>query len=947
MTELDKCARVLDDTFDVKRSGIHLAPRLDSAATVTVWPPSSPPPSPPQYISLLTVFFFSFSSLPPINGIGTIRFTFVEFALGLLSSSISAMVVASNGGWVQNASSPAGQNNSNLNQNNTQNNINNNNNNNNNHNSSNSSNNNNNNNNGSSSGNKMTAKGVLICRDNSHPFQERTLTLEQPVKIGRSVARARAAPNNAIFDCKVLSRNHALLWYSSGKFYLQDTCSSNGTFVNNQRLSASGLESTPKEVCSGDIVQFGVDVVENTKKVTHGCIVATLKLYLPDGKEAKASLSTSVSSPAGNVSLEDLYKLNQIMQEAQRREKALYSKLGYLQQLVENTRKAANQSWKALITEDRLLSWVMTVESQLTVYSKNYSEDKIRNELAKLQDEKAQYQNAAKEALQKVLQEKLEVTQRLVQLEGRLNETEEECQSLHNIAKYTQTELQELSAKYAEAQKKLQETTDKLAESEERVKDLLLAAEQEKRDLAKRLDDQSKIEKNLRERLHDTRLDSVNIYKQITALRNYAQTLQDMNLKIGDNFDSKGEEDPIEAINAILYKLNSIRINMEVDSEINFYITKTEQESMYNQLKSSDTDDSKELKSDSFTKDQIADSQLTADDSLTEYILPPLSRRTLVNGSLATLDNGDTNGDSDTNSEATDDTCSIMNDDASEKSVIENKKEEEEEGEEEEKKKVKVKEEEEEEEEEELLVDTMEHASKRTSVLNRLAVHYTNAKYQSSETYSEPIKQIAKDDRVTEIPTDEETARVEPEDALDRLDSCKRDQQPPPPDDNNIAPEYEERTEGDYVKTLKPVTKNDTMQQVFHSRDYILQTFIASLDSLRGEDSVEARQLVERELEELKNWLIREPNEIVVDRLKELYYRAKNEAQRMQEVNEELVIVKEKYNAFVEEKAELSKKYMSLKSQCGDLLSATYTVPIHYVAPFAIILVWMLLEKIF
>ena len=31
------------------------------------------------------------------------------------------------------------------------------------------------------------------------------------------MARARAAPNNAIFDCKVLSRNHALLWYENGK----------------------------------------------------------------------------------------------------------------------------------------------------------------------------------------------------------------------------------------------------------------------------------------------------------------------------------------------------------------------------------------------------------------------------------------------------------------------------------------------------------------------------------------------------------------------------------------------------------------------------------------------------------------------------------------------------------------------------------------------------------
>ncbi|XP_018054821.1 PREDICTED: sarcolemmal membrane-associated protein [Atta colombica] len=819
------------------------------------------------------------------------------------------MVVASSGGWVQNASSPAGQNNSNVSQNN------------------NTPNNNHNNNNyrrntillkNPNVTIKMTAKGVLICRDNSHPFLERTLTLEQPMKIGRSVARARAATNNAIFDCKVLSRNHALLWYSSGKFYLQDTCSSNGTFVNNQRLSASGLESTPKEVCSGDIVQFGVDVVENTKKVTHGCIVATLKLYLPDGKEAKASLSTSVSSPAGNVSLEDLYKLNQIMQEASRREKALYSKLGYLQQLVENTRKAANQSWKALITEDRLLSWVMTVENQLTVYSKNYTEDKIRNELAKLQDEKAQYQNAAKEALQKVLQEKLEVTQRLVQLEGRLNETEEECQSLHNVAKYTQTELQELSAKYAEAQKKLQETTNKLMESEEKIKDVLLSAEQEKRDLSKRLEDQSKIEKNLRARLHDSRLDSVNIYKQITALRNYAQTLQDMNLKleVGENFDSKGE-DPIEAINAILNKLNSIHVdNMDVDSEINFYFNKSEQD---NQFNSSDIDP--KLKSDlSFTKDQMDDLQ-TADDSLTEYILPPsLSRRTLVNGNLGNLDNGDTNGDSDTNSEVTDDASSVTNDDTSEKSVIENKKEE---------------------------LDTVGQESIQTFVPCKMEVRFVNTENdQQSEVHHEPIKQIAKDDEV-EISIGADVS-INTEDALDSsivdpvIDKVdKKDQQ------QDIVLECEERTEGDYVKTLKPITKNDTIQQAFHSRDYILQTLIGSLDSLKGEDSLEARQIVQRELEELKDWLIREPNEIVIDRLKELYYRAKNEAQRMQEVNEELVIVKEKYNVFVEEKAELSKKYMSLKSQCGDLLSTTYTVPIHYVAPIVIMLVWMLLEKIF
>jgi hypothetical protein len=62
----------------------------------------------------------------------------------------------------------------------------------------------------------MSALAILSCRQNSHPFQERHITLLEPMKIGRSVARARPAPNNGIFDCKVLSRNHAMLWYENG-----------------------------------------------------------------------------------------------------------------------------------------------------------------------------------------------------------------------------------------------------------------------------------------------------------------------------------------------------------------------------------------------------------------------------------------------------------------------------------------------------------------------------------------------------------------------------------------------------------------------------------------------------------------------------------------------------------------------------------------------------------
>ncbi|XP_059489562.1 sarcolemmal membrane-associated protein isoform X2 [Neocloeon triangulifer] len=329
----------------------------------------------------------------------------------------------------------------------------------------------------------MTAKAVLICRPNSHPFQERTLYLDQPVKIGRSVARARPAPNNAIFDCKVLSRNHALLWYENGKFYLQDTKSSNGTFVNNQRLSKGAEESPPREVCSADIVQFGVDVMENTRKVTHGCIVATLKLYLADGKEAKASPSTTVVSSVGSVPLEDMYQLKHFIQECLHREQLLENKLATMQSLVSNMVVAVDKAWKALIEEDRLLSKIELLENQLLTCSKNFPEDKVREEVRRLLEEKDSYQAAAKEALKKVVQEKVEAVVKLKDIERALSNSEDECALLRNSCDQNQKDCQDLAQKYKLVQQTVEELAQKLKESEEQQVEAIERLEQEKIEL--------------------------------------------------------------------------------------------------------------------------------------------------------------------------------------------------------------------------------------------------------------------------------------------------------------------------------------------------------------------------------------------------------------------------------------------------------------------------------
>ncbi|CDH48937.1 cytoplasm protein [Lichtheimia corymbifera JMRC:FSU:9682] len=66
-------------------------------------------------------------------------------------------------------------------------------------------------------------------------------------------------PHRISFRTKVVSRKHAVLWVQRGKFFIRDTKSSSGTYVNNVRLSAPYMESKAKELHDGDILQLGAD----------------------------------------------------------------------------------------------------------------------------------------------------------------------------------------------------------------------------------------------------------------------------------------------------------------------------------------------------------------------------------------------------------------------------------------------------------------------------------------------------------------------------------------------------------------------------------------------------------------------------------------------------------------------------------------------------------------
>ncbi|XP_022537964.2 sarcolemma associated protein a isoform X5 [Astyanax mexicanus] len=376
-----------------------------------------------------------------------------------------------------------------------------------------------------------SALAVFTCRPNSHPFQERHVYLDEPVKIGRSVARCRPAQNNATFDCKVLSRNHALVWFDhkTGKFYLQDTKSSNGTFINSQRLSRGSEESPPCEVLSGDIIQFGVDVTENTRKVTHGCIVSTIKLFLPDGMEARrrsdviqAPLPLPVDKVAANTPSmysQELFQLSQYLQEALHREQMLEQKLATLQRLLASTQEASESSWQALIDEDRLLSRLEVMGNQLQAYSKNQTEDGIRKELVALTEDKLNYETTAKESLRRVLQEKIEVVRKLSEVERSLSNTEDECTHLKEMNDRTQEELSELANKYNGAVNEIKDLTDKIKLAEGRQEELTQKGQNEKKELQLRIEEMEEKEQALQARIEALQADNDFTNERLTALQ--------------------------------------------------------------------------------------------------------------------------------------------------------------------------------------------------------------------------------------------------------------------------------------------------------------------------------------------------------------------------------------------------------------------------------------------
>ncbi|XP_035857722.1 sarcolemma associated protein a isoform X10 [Sander lucioperca] len=248
---------------------------------------------------------------------------------------------------------------------------------------------------------------------------------------------------------------------------------------------------------------------------------------------------------------QELFQLSQYLQEALHREQMLEQKLATLQRLLANTQEASESSWQALIDEDRLLSRLEVMGSQLQAYSKSQTEEGIRKELLALQEDKHNYETTAKESLRRVLQEKIEVVRKLSEVERSLSNTEDECTHLKEMSERGQEELRELANKYNAAVNEIKELTDKIKAAEGRQEELTQRGATEKRELELRIEEMEEKEQVLQARIEALQADNDFTNERLAALQVRLEQLQEKSIKENNSLDvdivSHGPvEEPVE-----------------------------------------------------------------------------------------------------------------------------------------------------------------------------------------------------------------------------------------------------------------------------------------------------------------------------------------------------------------------------------------------------------------
>ncbi|NXV42658.1 T3JAM protein, partial [Uria aalge] len=123
---------------------------------------------------------------------------------------------------------------------------------------------------------------------------------------------------------------------------------------------------------------------------------------------------------------QEMVQLSNYLKEALHRELLLKQKMVILQELFSTLLQASEKSWQGQLNEDKLKCKLRALENQLQACTQSYSKECVKKILIEMEDQKQTYEQKAKEALQKMLEDKLQTEQQLQNSQRSLAATRED-----------------------------------------------------------------------------------------------------------------------------------------------------------------------------------------------------------------------------------------------------------------------------------------------------------------------------------------------------------------------------------------------------------------------------------------------------------------------------------------------------------------------------------------
>ncbi|KAI3638660.1 hypothetical protein MIR68_003158 [Amoeboaphelidium protococcarum] len=327
-------------------------------------------------------------------------------------------------------------------------------------------------------GDSEVAKQVVFSlapNDGSFAAKKLVLSLEgsNVQKIGRqSSPKQPPAADNLIFDSKVLSRAHAEVYYDRevGSVMIRDCGSSNGTFVNGERLSQEGKPSDkPRQLKGGDILEFGVDIFgdDGVTVLFHkvSCTVGILNPYAKSAGEGSASLKANKAQAVDESVLDSvLTELANDLNVAQNQSvqiKKLKSALDDVGALVDEKSSSEVKSSVPRQQDEQFLEQISKLKVEITdlEMSLNESQSDKENLKQEIDQLKQQHSQILQEQQSQLNQELFVATQKIEQLNQKLIPMAADLDSIR-------AQLAEKQSEVSQLQQQLQEKQNLHAQSE-------------------------------------------------------------------------------------------------------------------------------------------------------------------------------------------------------------------------------------------------------------------------------------------------------------------------------------------------------------------------------------------------------------------------------------------------------------------------------------------------